>query len=106
MARNLVSAGLRTTVWDRSPEAPAQIGATGTAGLDLIMRQHRPDVLFVDSRSYLSLLIEGVAEALELGSQMGIDPADLDAVIEGGGPLDAPFSAARLALSDPVRAGD
>jgi 3-hydroxyisobutyrate dehydrogenase len=45
--------------------------------------------------AYLSFLIEGVAEALELGSQMGIDPDALDAVLEGG-PLDAPLADAKL----------
>ena len=45
--------------------------------------------------AYLSFLIEGVAEALELGSRLGIDPASLDAVIEGG-PLDAPLADAKL----------
>ena len=45
--------------------------------------------------AYLSFLIEGVAEALELGSRLGIDPAGLDAVIEGG-PLDAPLADAKL----------
>ena len=45
--------------------------------------------------SYLSFLIEGVAEALELASRLGIDPAGLDAVIEGG-PLDAPLADAKL----------
>jgi threonine dehydrogenase-like Zn-dependent dehydrogenase len=29
MARNLVAAGLRTTVWDRSPEATAPLAAAG-----------------------------------------------------------------------------
>jgi 3-hydroxyisobutyrate dehydrogenase len=45
--------------------------------------------------SYLSFLIEGVAEALELASHLGIDPAGLDAVLEGG-PLDAPLADAKL----------
>ena len=45
--------------------------------------------------SYLSFLIEGMAEALELASRLGIDPAQLDAVIEGG-PLDAPLADAKL----------
>jgi len=45
--------------------------------------------------SYLSFLIEGVAEALELGSQLGIDSAALDEAIEGG-PLDAPLADAKL----------
>jgi len=201
MARNLVAAGLRTTVWDRSPGATAPlatagalvatspqdaiadarvvitmlptadavnsvirthglnafargavwaqmgtIGVAATAGLENTVSQLRPDVLFVDApvsgskgpaeagqllilasgppaaeaivqpvfsaigrktvwlgqagqgsrmklvvNAYLSFLIEGVAEALELGSQLGIDPASLDAVIEGG-PLDAPLA--------------
>jgi len=192
MARNLVAAGLRTTVWDRSPEATARlanagalvaaspqeavreanvvitmlpdanavnsvvpdslqafaagavwaqmgtIGVEATAGLDGRLRGVRPDVMFVDApvsgsegpaetgqllvlasgpaaaeaitarafsaigsrmklvvNAYLSFLIEGVAEALELGSQLGIDPAGLDAVIEGG-PLDAPLADAKL----------
>jgi 3-hydroxyisobutyrate dehydrogenase len=205
MARNLVAAGLRTTVWDRSPEATAPlaaagavaaaspqdaitdarvvitmlpdanavnsvivtnrlpafapgavwaqmgtIGVTATAGLDGTVNRSRPDVMFVDApvsgskgpaeagrllilasgpaaaeavvapafsaigrktvwlgqagqgsrmklvvNAYLSFLIEGVAEALELGSQLGIDPAELDAVIEGG-PLDAPLANAKL----------
>jgi 3-hydroxyisobutyrate dehydrogenase len=205
MARNLVAAGLRTTVWDRSPAAAAPlaasgalvatspqdaitgarvvitmlpdadavnsvivtdglpafapgavwaqmgtIGVTATAGLDGMVNRSRPDVMFVDApvsgskgpaeagqllilasgpaaaeavvapafsaigrktvwlgqagqgsrmklvvNAYLSFLIEGVAEALELGSQLGIDPAELDAVIEGG-PLDAPLADAKL----------
>jgi 3-hydroxyisobutyrate dehydrogenase len=45
--------------------------------------------------TYLSFLIEGVAEALELGRRLGIDPAELDAVLEGG-PLDAPLADAKL----------
>jgi 3-hydroxyisobutyrate dehydrogenase len=205
MARNLVAAGLRTTVWDRSPEATAPlaavgalvaaspqdaitdagvvvtmlpnadavnsaivtdglqafapgavwaqmgtIGVTATVELDGTLRRLRPDVMFVDApvsgskgpaeagqllilasgpaeaeavvapafsaigrktvwlgaagqgsrmklvvNAYLSFLIEGVAEALELGSRLGIDPAALDAVIEGG-PLDAPLADAKL----------
>jgi 3-hydroxyisobutyrate dehydrogenase len=205
MARNLVAAGLRTTVWDRSAEATAPLAAAGalvapsapeavagarvvitmlptadvvnsvmrdqglqacargavwaqmgtigvaaTAEFDAMVRQVRPDVLFVDApvsgskgpaeagqllilasgpaaaeaivapafsaigrktvwlgqagqgsrmklvvNAYLSFLIEGVAEALELGSQLGIDSAGLDAVLEGG-PLDAPLADAKL----------
>jgi 3-hydroxyisobutyrate dehydrogenase len=45
--------------------------------------------------TYLSFLIEGVAEALELGRRLGVDPAGLDAVLEGG-PLDAPLVDAKL----------
>jgi 3-hydroxyisobutyrate dehydrogenase len=205
MARNLAAAGLRTTAWDRSPQATAPlaaagvlaaaspedavsdarvvitmlptadvvssvigdhglnafareavwaqmgtIGVTATAELAAMVGRRRPDVMFVDApvsgskdpaeagqllilasgppaaeaivrpvfaaigrkavwlgpagqgskmklvvNAYLSFLIEGVAEALELGSQLGIDPADLDAAIEGG-PLDAPLADAKL----------
>jgi 3-hydroxyisobutyrate dehydrogenase len=205
MARNLVAAGLRTSVWDRSAEATAPLAAAGalvaasprdaitdarvvitmlpdadavnsvivadglpafapgavwaqmgtigvnaTAGLDGMVNRLRPDVMIVDApvsgskgpaeagqllilasgpaaaeavvqpafsaigrktvwlgragqgsrmklvvNAYLSFLIEGVAEALELGRLLGIDPAGLDAVIEGG-PLDAPLADAKL----------
>jgi 3-hydroxyisobutyrate dehydrogenase len=204
MTRNLLAAGLHTTVWDGSARATEPLGAAGalvagspqeavadagvvitmlptaevvnsvmrpalnalrrravwlqmgtigvtaTAGLDDTVSQLRPDVMFVDApvsgskgpaeagqllilasgppaaeavaqpvfsaigrktvwlgqagqgsrmklvvNAYLSFLIEGVAEALELGSQLGIDPSGLDAVIEGG-PLDAPLADAKL----------
>jgi 3-hydroxyisobutyrate dehydrogenase len=45
--------------------------------------------------AYMSTLIEGVAEALELASQLGIDAARLAEAIEGG-PLDAPIADAKL----------
>jgi 3-hydroxyisobutyrate dehydrogenase len=45
--------------------------------------------------AYMSVLIEGVAEALELASKLGIDPAKLDEAIAGG-PLDAPIADAKL----------
>jgi 3-hydroxyisobutyrate dehydrogenase len=45
--------------------------------------------------AYMSILIEGVAEALELAGSLGVDPARLDEVIEGG-PLDAPIADAKL----------
>jgi 3-hydroxyisobutyrate dehydrogenase len=206
MARNLVAAGLRTTVWDRSADATAPlaeagavvagsaaeaaagsealitmlptaaavqsvmfadgvaqrlpdgavwaqmgtIGVEATLGLAERLGQLRPDTLFVDApvsgskgpaetgqllvlasgppeaepvlapvfdavgrkttwlgpagqgsrmklvvNSYLCFLVEGVAEALELAARLGIDPADLDAAIEGG-PLDAPLADAKL----------
>jgi 3-hydroxyisobutyrate dehydrogenase len=206
MALNLVRAGLRTTVWDRSPvttarladagaraaaSAPdavadadvvitmlptadvvrsvvldggvldafrpgacwAQMGTIGIADTDQLVGQAaatRPDVLFVDApvsgtkgpaeagqllilasgppaarallrpvfdaigkkttwlgeagqgsrmklavNGYLAMLIEGVAEATALARQLGIDPAKLDAAIEGG-PLDAPLAGAKL----------
>jgi 3-hydroxyisobutyrate dehydrogenase len=45
--------------------------------------------------AYMSILIEGVAEALELAKRLGLDAAKLDEVIEGG-PLDAPIADAKL----------
>jgi 3-hydroxyisobutyrate dehydrogenase len=206
MARNLVTAGLPTTVWDRSPAAAAalgkagaavaasaaeatrdaqvvitmlptaevvtavvfdggvaeafaggavwaQMGTIGAAATTEIagrLSEQRPDVLFVDApvsgskgpaesgqllilasgppaaegivapafsaigrktvwlglagqgsrmklvvNAYMSVLIEGVAEALELAGRLGIDAARLDEVIEGG-PLDAPIADAKL----------
>jgi len=52
--------------------------------------------------AYMSTLIEGVAEALELASRLGIDPAALDEAIEGG-PLAAPIADAKLYK---MRSGD
>ena len=206
MARRLAAAGLRTTVWDRSPQATAPLAAAGalvavsprdavadagvvitmlptaevveqvifsggvtealaegavwaqmgTIGVEATIEiagrlgQHRPDVLFVDApvsgskgpaeagqllilasgpaaaqpvtgpafaaigrksvwlgaagqgsrmklvvNAYMSTLIEGVAEALELASRLGIDAAGLAEAIEGG-PLDAPIADAKL----------
>jgi len=45
--------------------------------------------------AYLATLIEGVAEAVELATRLGIDPTRLDDVIKGG-PLDAPLADAKL----------
>lgn len=206
MARNLVAAGLRTTVWDRSSSATealsaagasvaptpseavrdaevvvtmlptadvvssvvfggevpqafskgavwAQMGTIGipaTAEIADRLRQLRPDVLFVDApvsgskgpaeagellvlasgppeasaivspvfsaigrktvwlgdagqgtrlklvvNAYLSILVEGVAETLELADRLDIDAAKLADAIEGG-PLDAPLADAKL----------
>jgi len=206
MARNLLAAGLPTTVWDRSTSATAPLAAAGaqvaasavdavrdagvvitmlptadvvesvvfgdgvaaafaagaawaqmgTIGVDATTRiaarlgQVRPDVLFVDApvsgskgpaetgqllilasgppaaepivrpafsvigrktvwlgqagqgsrlklvvNAYMSILIEGVAEALELAGRFGIDPSALDDAIAGG-PLDAPIADAKL----------
>ena len=172
MARNLVTAGLRTTVWDRSPAATvplsdagaqvaaspaeavrdaqvvittlptadvvtsvifdsgvadalpagaawAQMGTIGlaeTTGISSRLGELRPDVMFVDApvsgskgpaeagqgsrmklavNAYMSILIEGVAEALELAGQLGIDDSKLAEAIEGG-PLDAPIADAKL----------
>jgi 3-hydroxyisobutyrate dehydrogenase len=206
MARNLLAAGLPTTVWDRSASATAPLAAAGaqvaaspvdavrdagvvitmlptaavvesvvldgdvagafaagaawaqmgTIGVDATTRiagrlgQLRPDVLFVDApvsgskgpaetgqllilasgppaaepivrpafsvigrktvwlgqagqgsklklvvNAYMSILIEGVAEALELAGRFGIDPSALDDAIAGG-PLDAPIADAKL----------
>jgi 3-hydroxyisobutyrate dehydrogenase len=45
--------------------------------------------------AYMSTLIEGVAEALELAGRLGIDAGQLEEAIEGG-PLDAPIAGAKL----------
>lgn len=206
MARRLIAANLRTTVWDRSPaatgplrEAGAQLARSpasavqeaaivitmlptadvanevifdgkvaeafspgavwaqmGTIGLGATLefasrlRDLRPDVLFVDApvsgskgpaetgqllilasgpaeasailtpafsaigrktvwlgdagqgsrmklvvNAYMSALIEGVAEALELADRLGVDSSKLAEAIEGG-PLDAPIADAKL----------
>ena len=206
MARNLLAAGLHTTVWDRSPSAMAplsdagalaaasaaeavhdahivitmlstaealnsvifgagvaqalaegavwaQMGTIGvkeTTGIASQLAQLRSDVMFVDApvsgskgpaeagqllilasgppaaaavadavfsaigrktvwlgeagqgsrmklvvNAYMSILIEGVAEALELAAQLGVDDAKLAEAIEGG-PLDAPIADAKL----------
>jgi 3-hydroxyisobutyrate dehydrogenase len=206
MARNLIAADFRTTVWDRSPSATsplaeagarvsdspkeavegapvvismlptaevvnavifdgnvaeafsqgavwAQMGTIGlaaTAEVAAQLSKLRPDVLFVDApvsgskgpaeagqllilasgpaeanailnpafsaigrktvwlgqagqgsrmklvvNAYMSALIEGVAEALELAQQLGVDSSQLADAIEGG-PLDAPIADAKL----------
>jgi 3-hydroxyisobutyrate dehydrogenase len=45
--------------------------------------------------AYMSALIEGVAEALELADRLGVDGSKLAEAIEGG-PLDAPIADAKL----------
>jgi 3-hydroxyisobutyrate dehydrogenase len=206
MARNLVAAGLNTTVWDKSPLASAaleEFGATaarsapdgvedadvvitmlptadvvdsvvfgegvlpefkpgsvwaqmGTVGFEATgefderIRVQRPDMMYVDApvsgsrgpaeagqllilasgpreaaaaagptfsaigsrtvwlgeagqgsrmklviNAYLSVLVEGVAEALHLADQLHISADDLAEAIEGG-PLDAPLADAKL----------
>ncbi len=49
--------------------------------------------------AYMSILIEGVAEALELADRLGIRHEQLEEVIEGG-PLDAPIADAKLHKMD------
>ena len=49
--------------------------------------------------AYMSILIEGVAEALELADRLGIGHRQLKDVIEGG-PLDAPIADAKLHKMD------
>ena len=206
MARNLLAAGLPTTVWDRSPSVTAPlseagarvaaspedavngasvvitmlptadvvnsvifdggvatafaedavwaqmgtIGVTATTQIAGRLGELRPDVMFVDApvsgskgpaeagqllilaagppaaetivspvfsaigrktvwlgpagqgsrmklvvNAYMSILIEGVAEALELADRLGVDSAALAEAIEGG-PLDAPIADAKL----------
>ncbi len=45
--------------------------------------------------AYMSALIEGVAEAIELAHQLGVESSKLGEAIEGG-PLDAPIADAKL----------
>jgi 3-hydroxyisobutyrate dehydrogenase len=45
--------------------------------------------------AYMSILIEGVAEALELAAQLGVDTSSVAEAIEGG-PLDAPIADAKV----------
>jgi 3-hydroxyisobutyrate dehydrogenase len=45
--------------------------------------------------AYMSVLIEGVAEAMELAGRLGVDVAGVAEAIEGG-PLDAPIADAKL----------
>ena len=49
--------------------------------------------------AYMSTLIEGVAEALELADRLSIDASQLAEAIEGG-PLDAPIADAKLHKMD------
>ena len=49
--------------------------------------------------AYLSILIEGVAETMELADRLGISHQQLADVIEGG-PLDAPLAEAKLHKMD------
>jgi 3-hydroxyisobutyrate dehydrogenase len=49
--------------------------------------------------AYMSILIEGVAETLELADRLGIGHQQLAEVI-GGGPLDAPIADAKLHKMD------
>jgi 3-hydroxyisobutyrate dehydrogenase len=49
--------------------------------------------------AYMSALIEGVAEALELADQLGVDSSKLAEAIQGG-PLDAPIADAKLHLME------
>jgi 3-hydroxyisobutyrate dehydrogenase len=58
--------------------------------------------LKVAVNAYMSILIEGVAETLELADRMGISHEQLAEAIEGG-PLDAPIADAKLHKMD---AGD
>jgi hypothetical protein len=79
-------------VWEQmGPIDAAAIGRKtvrlGAAGQDSRMK------LVVNV--YLSFLVEGTAGALEPGSHLGIDPAELGAVTEGG-LLDAPLADAGL----------
>ncbi len=75
MARPAVSAIGRKTVWLREAGQGSKLKLAVNA--------------------YMSTLIDGVAEALELAGRLGVDPSKLDEAIEGG-PLDAPIADAKL----------
>ncbi len=75
VTRPVFSAIGRKTVW------------LGEAGQGSLMK------LVVNA--YMSILIEGVAEAMELAARLGVDPAMLSETIQGG-PLDAPIADAKL----------
>jgi 3-hydroxyisobutyrate dehydrogenase len=49
--------------------------------------------------AYMSILIEGVAETMELADRLGIGHRQLAEVIDGG-PLDAPIAGAKLRMMD------
>ena len=51
--------------------------------------------------AYMSILIEGVAETMELADRLGNGQQKLEEVIEGG-PLDAPIADAKLHKMDRV----
>jgi 3-hydroxyisobutyrate dehydrogenase len=78
----------------RSPEAEQVFGVLGrkTVWLGETGQGSRMKLAV---NAYMSMLVEGVAEALELAGRLGIDPARLEECIAGG-PLDAPLADAKL----------
>jgi 3-hydroxyisobutyrate dehydrogenase-like beta-hydroxyacid dehydrogenase len=100
MARNLVTAGLLTAVWDRSATAAAALseaGAQAAASAVDAVRHARVVITMLPTAEAAESVIfgGGVAEALELADRLGIDAAKLAEAIEGG-PLDAPLAEAKL----------
>jgi 3-hydroxyisobutyrate dehydrogenase len=91
MTRNLVAAGLNTRVWDRSTSATASLADAGA----VVAASTRDAVV----NAYLSILIEGVAETMELADRPDIGHQELAEVI-GGGPLAAPIADAKLRKMD------
>jgi 3-hydroxyisobutyrate dehydrogenase len=79
MARNLVSAGLRTTVWDRSPAATAPLSAAGAlvsaSPADAVRDAHVVITMLPTAEVVVSVMFAGgVVEALAQGAvwaQMG-----------------------------------
>src|ERR1700689_4043936 len=79
MARNLVRAGLRTTVWDRSPSATAPLseaGAVAAASPEEAVRDARLVITMLPTAAVVESVIfgDGVAEAFTRGAvwaQMG-----------------------------------
>jgi 3-hydroxyisobutyrate dehydrogenase-like beta-hydroxyacid dehydrogenase len=83
MTRNLVAAGVRHPRPQDRVARPGRPGQPGEAGRQCL----------------LSILIEGVAETMELADRLGIGHQQLAEVIEGG-PLDAPIADAKLHKMD------
>jgi 3-hydroxyisobutyrate dehydrogenase-like beta-hydroxyacid dehydrogenase len=120
MTRNLLAAGVNTRVWDGSPAATAPLAAAGAVvapsareavrDADVVITM-LPTADAVDSMifdggvadafadAYMSILIEGVAETMELADRLGIGHQELADAIEGG-PLDAPIADAKLHKMD------
>jgi 3-hydroxyisobutyrate dehydrogenase-like beta-hydroxyacid dehydrogenase len=92
--------GNRASGRPAGPEPEAAVAARGTGIMGSAMAHNlvaagQGNRMKLVVNAYLSTLIERVAETLEPGSRLGIGPASLDEVLEGG-PLDAPLADAKL----------
>src|SRR2546430_685368 len=125
MDPDLAAAGLATRAWG-SAAAPAPGGRGPAEHGQLLIRAAGPETAASPLRpvfdaiggktvwlgqvgqgsivklvvnAYLSILIEGVAETMDLADRLGIGHQQLADVIEGG-PLDAPLAGAKLHKMD------